>query len=89
MTRKLPKHSGTFHSVQKWHKQMVSGFGWMLIIKAKGYEYKVDEYKKSIDDLLNTIKHLKEEYKDKNKKHDLNVIHMNMEVLKDAARKML
>jgi hypothetical protein len=89
MTRKLPKHSGTFHSVQKWHKHMISELGWMVILKAKGYGYKVTAYKKSIDNLLKTIDHISTEYEDKNKKHDLNVLRMNIEVLKEAANTLL
>jgi len=89
MTRKLPKHSSTFHGVHKWHKHMFEEFGWMILVKAKGYDYKISAYKKSIDNLLKTIEHLMKEYEEMNRKHDLNVLHMNTMVLKEAANKVL
>ena len=61
----------------------------MVLVKAKGYDYKIKAYKKSIENLHKSICHVMGEYEDRNRKHDLNVLKMNVEVLKDAADKML
>ena len=85
----LPMHAMTFCGVSEWHKAMFEKFGWMLLAKEKGYGFKVVAYKKAIDHLLMTIKHLMGEYMDPDKKHDLAVLLMNVECLKANAAKML
>ena len=84
-TRRLPKHAATMHGLHKWHKSLFEKLGWMVLAKAKGYTSKLVEYKKSIDHFLSTAKHVMREYESKNRKHDLNVLIMNMEVLKEHA----
>jgi hypothetical protein len=88
-TRKVPKFSGTMKSVSMWHKAMYEKLGWMVLAKAKGYDYKIEPYKKSIDNLIKTIEHLMKEYENHNRKHDLNVLLMNTRVLQDFAAKHL
>lgn len=63
--------------------------GWMVLAKAKGHIYKVDNYKKSIGNLIKSIKHVMAEYEDKNRKHDLNVLLMNTEVLQDYVQQYM
>ena len=84
---KLPEHSATFHGLHEWHKAKFEKLGWMLLAKAKGMNYKVDAYKKSIDRLIASIKHVSAEYKDPDRKHDLAVLLMNTECLRDFVRK--
>jgi len=66
---------------------MFEELGWMVLMKAKGYDYKVEAYKKSVDNLLKSLEHVMKEYKDQNKIHDLKVLHMNVMVLKDHIKK--
>jgi hypothetical protein len=84
---RLPKYSGTMKGVQEWYVAEFEKLGWMVLAKAKGYKEKISAYKKAIDHLLKTIEHIKEEYESANKKHDLNVVHMNTEVLKEFVAK--
>lgn len=81
-TMKLPKYSGTYYGIHKWHKAMFEKLGWMVLAEAKGRDYKIATYKKGIDNLIKTIEHVKSEYEDHNKIHDLNVLLMNTKVLK-------
>ena len=78
---KLPRYANTFHGLHKWYKSMFEKLGWMVLADAKGYHYKVSAYKKSIENLILSLEHLKNEYEDHNKIHDLNVLLMNTKVL--------
>ena len=62
---------------------MMSQLGWMVIAHAKGMKDRMVMYKHSMKDLLATIDHVSAEYESANRKHDLNVIRMNTEVLLD------
>jgi len=84
---RLPKYAMTSYGLQKWHNAMFEKLGWMVLAQAKGYDDKVVQYKKSIDHLIESIKHVMKEYEDKNRKHDLNVLLMNAEVLREHAAK--
>ena len=54
----------------------------MVLIKAKGYNDKVRVYKHSIKTYLDTARHVLSEYESQNRKHDINVLIMNVEALK-------
>lgn len=86
-TRKLPKHASTFHGVHKWYKHTFEKLGWMVLADAKGYDYKVETYKKSIDNLIKTMEHLMTEYENHNRLHDLRVLLMNTKVLQEHVEK--
>jgi archaellum component FlaC len=86
---RLPQHAATMHGLIKWHTHIFEKLGWMVLAKAKGYGYKVSDYKKGINHLIETIKHVKSEYENHNRKHDLNVLLMNTEALKDFVNKHL
>ena len=89
LTRKIPRNANTMYGLHKWHKMVFEKFGWMVLAKAKGYDYKISAYKKSVGNLITSLKHVMAEYESKNRKHDLNVLLMNAEVLKEAVSKML
>ncbi len=74
MTRKFPKFASTFSGIRKWYEKLFGKLGWMVLAKEKGYNYKITSYKKSIEDLINTIEHVMGEYEDHNRIHDLNVL---------------
>ena len=81
-TRKsLPRYAMTFHGLHKWYEAMYEKLGWMVLANAKGYHYKVADYKKSIHHLLKSLEHVMSEYKNQNRIHDLKVLHMNTVVL--------
>ena len=88
-TRRFPKFMGTSHGIHKWSNAMFEKLGWMVIAKAKGYDVKVAEYKKSLTRLLETIKHVSAEYENMNRKHDLNVTRVYVEHLRDYVMKHL
>lgn len=50
---------------------------------------KIVEYKKAIQRLHETINHLMSEYHNSDRKHDLNVLRMNVEVLAEFVKKHL
>lgn len=76
--RSLPKYAVTFHAINKWYKHTFEKLGWMVLAKAKGYDYKIADYKKSIEHLLKTIEHVMGEYENHNRIHDLKVMRMNV-----------
>jgi hypothetical protein len=87
--KRLPMHASTMKGIYHWHTRMFEKLGWMVLAKAKGYDFKVEAYKKSIDHLLKTIDHVSAEYVNQNRKHDLNVLRMNTVCLQDFVRKHL
>lgn len=86
---RIPMYAMTQHGLNEWHKDMFEKLGWMVLLKAKGFNYKIPMYKKGIEHLIKAIKHVRSEYEDHNRKHDLNVLLMNAEVLHDFATKHL
>ncbi len=77
----------TMHGVTHWYKREFEKLGWMVLAQAKGYKDKVASYKKSIDRLIYTIEHLKTEYENANRKHDLNVLLAESKVLQAFVKK--
>ena len=61
----------------------------MVLAKAKGYDFKVSAYKKSVDHLCSTIRHLMKEYQDPDRLHDLNVLCKEVECLQASIKKCL
>ena len=81
-TAKLPRHAATLQYINYWHKSLFEKLGWMILADAQGYNSKIAEYKKSIDSFLETAAHLSSEYENHNRKHDINVMIMNVKLLK-------
>jgi len=75
---RLPKYANTLHGLQKWHDYAFEKLGWIVLAKAKGYNSKIAEYKRMLANLLKSLEHVRAEYEDANRKHDLNVLHMNV-----------
>jgi len=72
-----------------WHKHVFTHLGWMILAKAKGMDTKVKAYKMSVDNLISSIKHLMREYENHDRKHDLKVMLMQVEVLQRNVNKLL
>lgn len=86
MTRKLPRMASTMNNVQRWYVAEVNKLGWMVLSKARGDDSRIAEYKRGIRRLEEVIGHLMSEYHNTDRKHDLNVLRMNVEVLADFVR---
>jgi archaellum component FlaC len=85
----LPKNIATFHGVHEWFVYVHEKLGWMVLAKAKGMNYKIETYKKSIEHLVETLEHLMTEYEEKDRLHDLNVLHMQTLTLHSFVMKNL
>ena len=85
----LPRNASTMHQLNHWHKHAFTHLGWMVLAKAKGMDAKVKQYKMSVNRLCDSIKHLMNEYENHNRKHDLNVMLMQVEVLQHDMNKIL
>jgi hypothetical protein len=85
----LPEHAVTMHGVNHWFVYVFEKLGWMLLAKAKGHDYKITTYKKSIKHLIESIEHLMTEYSDADRKHDLNVLLMETHILDKYVNKHL
>jgi hypothetical protein len=83
----IPALASTFRGLQDWHKAMFEKLGYMVIAKAKGYDYKIAAYKKGLKHLKDSIEHVMREYTNANTKHDLKVLHMHLMVLIDHVNK--
>ena len=86
---KLPRYASTMYALHKWYQTLCEKLGWIVIAKAKGYDDKVAQYKRSIAHFLKSAEHLKGEYEDHNRQHDLNVLHMNVKELQNYVNKNL
>ena len=86
---KIPQHVATFQGVQHWFKAEFEKLGWMLLAKAKGYDFKVVAYKKAIRHMIMTIEHLMTEYSEADRIHDLNVLLMEAKILDEFVNKHL
>ena len=85
----IPQDANTFHGLHEWHVAMFEKLGWIVLSKAKGMEYKVVAYKKSVAQLLQSVEHVMTEYHDPDRIHDLKVLHMNLTALHHFAMKNL
>jgi hypothetical protein len=86
---RLPKHAATMHGINHWYKHVFEQLGWMILAKAKGYDTKIAAYKMSVTNLIATIKHVMTEYENNDRKHDLRVILMHTELLREKMIKVL
>ena len=84
---RLPPYESTMVGLHKWYSAKLEKLGWMVLDKARGYEYKITTYKKSIQYLIDTIKNVQSEYQDPDRKHDLNILLMNTMALQEFVNK--
>jgi hypothetical protein len=85
----MPKKAATMSELEGWRKHVFTHLGWMVLAKAKGLTTKVSAYKESVDRLCESIEHHMSEYKNVDKKHDLKVLLMEVEILKGQLKKLL
>ena len=72
-----------------WHKHVFEHLGWIVLAKAKGMNDKVAVYKHSLQRLKDSLEHVLGEYKNADRKHDLQVLHMNVVELCSFVKKNL
>lgn len=82
-------HESTMKGLYEWQKYMFEELGWMVLVKSKGHNYKVEAYKKSLGHLQKSIKQTIDEYVDHDRKRDLTVLHHNVCVLQEFVSKHL
>jgi hypothetical protein len=85
----LPKKAATMSELEGWRKHVFTHLGWMVLAKAKGMDTKVKAYKMSVNNLCESIKHVMGEYENHDRKHDLKVLLMEVEVLRGQMNKLL
>lgn len=79
--------ASTLGGLERWHDSLFEKVGYMVLAKAKGRTQKIISFKASIDYFLKSVDHVMSEYENHNKKHDLNVLKMNMLELKEFVKK--
>ena len=85
----LPMHENTMAGLTYWYACMYKKLGWMVQAKAKGYDFKIVAYKQAIEHLIKSLEHVKKEYKDHDRKHDIHVMCMNIKYLRSFVMKHL
>ena len=71
----LTLSNSTSANLDRWFEHMLEEVGYMIMAKGKGMLAKVRAYKKSFENLINTIERVREEYVDPDRKRDLGVLH--------------
>jgi len=85
----MPKNANTMAELEDWRRHVFTHLGWMILAKAKGMTTKVKAYKESVNALCNSIiKHMSE-YENTDRKKDLKVLLMEVEILKGKMNKVL
>jgi hypothetical protein len=88
-TIRIPRNAATMAQLTYWFNAMNDKLGWIVLAKAKGLDYKVTGYKRGLDRLIQTIEHVKAEYKDHNRKHDLGVLLIEAKALQQYVNRHL
>jgi hypothetical protein len=77
----------TFDGIQHWYVSKFEKLGWMVLAKTHGHEDKIKEYKNSLKRLKEAIEHKLTHVTENDRKHDLMIMHHNVEILIDHADK--
>jgi phage major head subunit gpT-like protein len=59
-----PANAATLHGLLDWHKALIEKLGWMVLAKGNGHDYKITNYKKSIDHFISTARGVAADYDD-------------------------
>ena len=85
----FPKKAATFTELEGWRSHVFTHLGWMILAKAAGNTTRVKAYKESVIHLLESIRHVMREYENHDRKHDLKILLMEVELLKGQMNKLL
>jgi len=79
----------TLHGFEKWSACMFKKFGWMVLAKREGHDYKVSAYVKTLDDLIKNLKARIEITQETDRKLNLHILHHNVSNLRCVADTLL
>jgi hypothetical protein len=71
----------TFCALNAWYKSEFEKLGWMILADNRGFTDKIESYKMSLNRLLKSLNMKIKDVKDFDKKHDLELMHHNVEIL--------
>jgi len=77
----------TFNGLHEWHKNMFEHLGWMVLAKSHGMTDKIAVYKTSLIRLKHSLEEKIKSTREKDRKDDLYVLHMNVSTLIEHAEK--
>ena len=88
MSKKMMKSSKmeqccemTFYALNCWYKSEFEKLGWMILADNRGFTDKIESYKMSLSRLSKSLMMKIKDVKDVDKKHDLELMHHNVEIL--------
>lgn len=61
----------TLHDLNKWVNSEFEKLGWMILALEYNKEYKIINYKKNLDNLIEILEHALEHYEDNDRKRDV------------------
>jgi len=79
----------TLHGFEKWSACMFKKFGWMVLAKREGKDYKVNDYIKTLDDLIKNLKARIDITQETDRKLNLHILHHNVWSLRCVAETLL
>jgi hypothetical protein len=71
----------TFYALNCWYKSEFEKLGWMILADNRGFTDKIESYKMSLSRLSKSLMMKIKDVKDVDKKHDLELMHHNVEIL--------
>ena len=71
----------TFCALSYWYRSEFEKLGWMILADNRGFTDKIESYKMSLNRLLKSLIMKIKDVKDVDKKHDLELMHHNVEIL--------
>ena len=71
----------TFHGLHEWMEEKFEKLGWMILADNRGFTDKIESYKMSLGRLSKSLMMKIKDVKDVDKKHDLELMHHNVEIL--------
>ena len=71
----------TFCALSSWYRSEFEKLGWMILAHNRGFTDKIESYKMSLNRLSDSLMMKIKDVKDVDKKHDLELMHYNVEIL--------
>jgi hypothetical protein len=71
----------TYYGLHKWYNSLFEKVGWMIIASSRGYTEKIKNYKMSLECLRAQLEKKHKKMMDKDKKEDVRIMLINVELL--------
>jgi hypothetical protein len=71
----------TYYGLHKWYNSLFEKVGWMIIASSRGYTEKIKNYKMSLECLRAQLAKKHKKMTDKDKKEDVRIMLINVELL--------